>query len=750
MASPPTGPARPGLALVALAFFLSGAAALVYQVVWQRILVLHTGVGTASIALIVAAFMAGLGLGSHLGGTLSARLSPARALAAFAAVELAIGLFGAASLPLYYDLLYARFGQLYGRAAIAVLLQLAALLPPTTLMGLSLPLLVRATTLDPGRAGRTIGVLYAVNMLGAASGAALTPWFLVRHFGMSGATLAAAAANVLAAVLVVPLLRGARGTEPEPAALAGHQPPAAGADFEPAGQRPLALWLALYGASGFCALSLEILWFRLLEVATRSTAFAFGTLLAIYLCGTALGCSIGAWRAPRLRRPLRVFLLCQCGSLGFAAASLILLAWLPVTTPGLAWLHEYWRGAHVFRLGTTHETGAILRLYLALPLFLFGAPTILMGFSFPALQRAVQVDPATAGHKAGLLQAANIAGCVAGSLGVGLAGLSWLGSAGSLRLLVAGAIGFAVVGVAAYGGRSVFPASGAALLVLAASVPGNSRFWARVHAAEEPATLVAEDATSVCAILPQANAWRVTVNGKLHSWLPFSGIHTRLGAIPVLVHAAPEQVAIIGLGSGDTAWAAGCRRETREVTVYEIAARQHELLVAVAARATTPDLVSFLSDPRVQLAVADGRHAIARGERLYDVIEADALWPDSAYSGNLYSVEFFRECAGRLRAGGLMCTWAPTGRVVASFQRAFGHVLIARDRTFLIGSNDPVAIDPAPWQARAASADVVRYLGPAASAGLVHGLGRLRLLPPGDDEAELNTDLFPRDEFLAP
>ena len=178
----------------------------------------------------------------------------------------------------------------------------------------------------------------------------------------------------------------------------------------------------------------------------------------------------------------------------------------------------------------------------------------------------------------------------------------------------------------------------------------------------------------------------------------------------MLVHAAPEQVAIIGLGSGNTAWAAGCRRETREIAVYEIAARQHELLLAVAARGTTPDLASFLRDPRVQLAVADGRHAIARGKRLYDVIEADALWPDSAYSGNLYSVEFFRECAGRLRAGGLMCTWAATGRVVASFQRAFAHVLIARDRTFLIGSNDPVAIDPAAGQARAASADVVRYL----------------------------------------
>ncbi len=740
--------ARLPLAPVALAFFASGTAALVYQVVWQRVLALHTGVGTRSVALIVAAFMAGLGLGSHLGGAASLRLTPPRALRAFGLVELALALFGAVSLPLYYDLLYRRAGGLYASPALAALLQLLALLPPTTLMGLSLPLLVRACVRDVAAAGRTIGRLYAVNMLGAAAGALVAPWLLVRVLGLVGATLVAAGANALAAAIALALSRGgatqtAGSAEEAPTV----RPPSAA---EPAGAHPLALWLALYGASGFTALSLEVLWFRLLDVATRSTAFAFGSLLAIYLGGGALGCLLGAERASRLARPLRFFLLCQCAVLGYAGLSVLLLVSLPEATPGLLWLHEYWRSGTVFRLGDAWQAAALLRLYLALPLVLFGVPSLLMGLSFPALQRAVQDEAATCGRKVGLLQAANIAGCVAGSLGIGLAGLSWLGSSGSLRLLVALGAVFAVVGVAVYGRRSLFTAAAPALLLLAALVPDGERLWRRLHGADATRALVAEDATSVSAIVPRADGWYVAVNGKIHSRLPFGGIHTRLGAIPAIVHPAPERIAIVGLGSGDTAWAAGCRRETRRITVFEIAAHQMPLLRRLAASERLPDLQGFLADRRLSVQVADGRHALARSQERYDLIEADALWPYAAGSGNLYSVEFFEECAARLRPGGLMCTWTPTARAAASFRSAFPHVLMPRDRSFLIGSREPMTADAAAWRARATAPEVVGYLGSATVEGLLGALTRLVELPPPPPEAALDRDLFPRDEFLTP
>ena len=733
--------ARAPLAATAVAFFASGAAALVYQVAWQRILALHTGVGVRSIALIVAAFMAGLGLGSHAGGAASERLSPRRALRAFAAVELALAAFGAASVPLYHGLL-GRADALYARPLPAALLQLAALLPPTTLMGLSLPLLARATVLDAARAGRTLGVLYGINMLGAAAGAWLGPWVLVRHAGLAGAVGAAAAANALAGALAL-AAAARRGADLEDAPPV----PAPAPGSEAVGARPFSLWVLLYGASGFCALALEVLWFRLLDVATRSTAFTFGTLLALYLLGTATGCLAAAALASRIRRPLHFFLASQCVLTAWAGGAVAALARLPASTPVLESLDAFWRTGTLFRLGEGGDTALLLRLYVLLPLALFGLPTFLMGASFPALQRAVQDDPATAGRKVGRLQAANIAGCVAGSLLVGLVGLARLGTSGSLRAVVAAGTLFALAGVAAYGWRSAFTPLLGLVVGAAAAVPANETLWPRLLGAPSVRGLLAEDATGVSAVLPSVDGWKVTVNGKHHSRLPFGGVHTRLGALPAVLHPAPARVAIVGLGSGDTAWAAACRPQTRELVVFEIAAGQRGLLERVAGRARLPDLDRLLADPRLRVVVADGRHAITRATTRYDVIEADALWPYAAGAGNLYSVEFFRACASRLAPGGVMCTWAPTPRVRAAFLAAFPHVVGPRDRSILVGSARPLEDAGGAWTARAADPAVVAYLGSERADDLRRVLARLAPVS-RDEEAEPNLDLFPRDEFL--
>ena len=215
------------LALVGAAFFVSGLSALVYQISWQRILALQSGVGIYSIAMIVAAFMAGLGAGSHLGGVLSGRVSRAAALRAFAALELAIAAFGAASCWIYYDWLYVRAGWLYTTAWRAGLLHCASFLVPTALMGMSLPFLARAMVGDVGRAGRTIGFLYGINMLGASVGAWLTPWVLIRHLGIRGAVATAALGNLAAGLTALGLNGWWRGGGAEP-------PAASGAGFIPA------------------------------------------------------------------------------------------------------------------------------------------------------------------------------------------------------------------------------------------------------------------------------------------------------------------------------------------------------------------------------------------------------------------------------------------------------------------------------------------------------------------------------------
>jgi spermidine synthase len=265
--------------------------------------------------------------------------------------------------------------------------------------------------------------------------------------------------------------------------------------------------------------------------------------------------------------------------------------------------------------------------------------------------------------------------------------------------------------------------------------------------------LFEEDATGLAAITPWGKTgrplWRVYVNGKSNSLLPFGGVHTALGAVPALMHNAPRDVAIVGLGSGDTAWAAGCRREvTREVVVFEIIAPQKRLLEALAAAPGPPqDLGAFLADARFTHVVADGRNAIDRGRRLYDVIEMDALFPGSAGSGNLYSVDFFERCARKLRPGGLMAVWAPTPRVFASFRAAFPHVLEMKERTILVGSPNPIPFEPAVWKARALAPDVQAYLGAGRAQELVREYLTTAREAGEPEVVDLNRDLFPRDEF---
>lgn len=744
---PPTRAGAAPLLLAAAAFLVSGASGLVYQVAWQRILALMSGVGIYSIAMIVAAFMAGLGAGSHLGGRYSLRLTPRRALLTFALVELGIGAFGAVSCWLYYDVLHVRAPWLYASPWTAGPMHFATLAIPTLLMGTSLPFLVRAMVGEARTAGRTIGVLYGINLLGAAAGALLTPWVLIRFYGVRGTVLWAAAGNAAAGLMAIALYAYFRSRANET-----EGPPTAG---DPAGAGPtqsFALWMGLYALSGFCALSLEILWFRVLEVAVKATAFTFGTMLALYLLGSAVGCLAGAPLVVRLRRPLRTFLLCQCVLLAYAGAALLLLVTLPRDGSVLRWYWAYWETTGGFPLGTVWDWDTVTRLYLWLPLALYGPPTVLMGFAFPVLQRAVQDDPRTSGRKVGLLQAANILGCMAGSLAVGLLALTWLGTTGTMRLLMAAGAFFAAVGLRRFGARTVFAPLVAGLLALAVMMPGQRALWMRIHGADASTALVEEDATGVSAILPkEAPPWRVFVSGKSHSWLPFGGIHSSLGAAPAVLHPAPVDVAIIGLGSADTAWAVGCREETRSITVFEISGPQPRLLRRLAAREDLPDLRRFLADPRVRIVVADGRNALARDGRRYDLIEADALLPDVSYAGNLYSAEFFAQCARRLKPGGVLCTWAPTPRVYAAFTRGVRYV-VGRDDV-LIGSNEPIAYDHAAWKARLESPAVASYLGPGAVTDAGQLLKQLRprnVRGRVQPARESNFDLFPRDEFQTP
>jgi len=728
-------------------FFLSGAAALVYQVAWQRLLGLTTGIAVHSVAIITAAFMAGLGIGSHVGGILSARLSPKKSLVAFAAIELMVAAFAAVSVPFYYGFLYRYMPQLYDGMVQAAITHFLSLLPPTALMGMSLPFLVRGLVEDREDAPRTIGLLYGANALGASAGAFLTPWVLVRFLGVTGAILTGAAGSAIAGIGALLLSRHASDAMREAAA---SEEPKTSAEVEPGYEppQPLQRWVWLYALSGFVSLSLEVVWFRVLDVTAKGGAFAFGTLLAVYLLGLSAGTFAAARKAASIKRPLEVFLTCQIGVVVVTVLAHSLLVWLPASLPGISWIVAYGQtpyGVHL-RAASAWE---FLIVYLGLPLALFGPSTFLMGFGFPVLQRATQKDPVGSGRTVGLLQAANIAGCTLGSLFTGLVLLDRVGTSGVFETLSMVSLVIALVGWRATSNHR-FGWMAAALLVLGLTFPANDHLWLRLHGDPDPAiSLVEEDAASVTLLTPEGERYKLWINGRHNSWLPYGWLHTAIGAFPAIVHPNPVDVAVVGMGSGDTAWAASSNEKTERVVVFEIASSQPRLMSRVASREGMSRVAQFLADKRVTIVKDDGRRRLHADGRKYDIIVADAIDTDSTMSNNLYSVEFYRLVKDTLKPGGLMCVLGKTSRIRAAAQRAFPYAVAFREDLLLV-SAEPIVIDKEAWLEKLRSPHLVDYFGKARTreiAEFVRGAVYAKLPPSG---AEVNWDLQPKDEFLRP
>lgn len=757
-------------------FFLSGGAALIYQMIWQRVLTLFSGADVHSVTLIVAAFMAGLGFGSLAGGHLADRLGLRQRFLAFAAAELGVAAFALVSLRLYYGLLFRRLGEQPWPFAVVALALFLTLLVPTFLMGLSLPLL--ASTIGPTgkRPEDWVGQLYGFNTLGAATGALVAVWYLARFHGFEVSVNVAAALNGLCALGALLL---ARRVQDGPPARSESLPE------EPVARLPGGLgfggYLALFALSGFVALSLEIVWFRLLGIMLKSNAFTFATLLCVYLLGVGGGALLGSRRARSSRRPAGTFLLIQalvpvCAVLALAALVAGLQGW-----PPLSGLRQYLGGYETLDLRRTLPALAaglawqplapeqaplvrtFLQLYLLLPLLLFGIPTLLMGLAFPFLQKAAQTDPSALGWRVGALQAANIVGCTVGSLLTGLGLLAWLGTAGTLRLLVACGIAFGLLwaGYALKQARRQALAGGALLLLLQVTAlvlsPDGGRLWAALHGADPGDVLFGEDGSglSLLRFEPQERRTVVFAGGLGQSLLPYGGEHTLLGALPVLLHPSPRRVLIVGLGSGDTLFAAGARRETESLTCVEIVAPQLPTLRRLAALREDAGLRSLLEDTRVRHVVGDGRVFLMRSPVRYDVIEADALRPTSAWAGALYSREYFELLRARLAPGGYAVSWGPTPRVEQTFRAVFPHVLEIGQ--MLVGSEGALPYDLVRLRARLeepftrerfahARVDLPRLLDELLARSAVSSASAT----PWRAGADLDTDLYPRDEYLAP
>jgi hypothetical protein len=710
---------------------------------------LHSGVGTTSIAIIVAAYLLGIGVGSYVGARTSRALTAHQALTCFAILEISIGLIGFVSPWLLYDLLYEQLGWMYSSLAVACVLHMATLIVPTALMGATLPLMTRALVRDSQGASQSIGLLYGLNTLGAACGAALAPWLLMPIVGVAGACSVGAATNFLVALYALRLRSEIPTDSTQRPDRQSHQPQRDHSSaLEPA--RPLTIWIALYFLGGFCAIGLEICWFRVLDVALKSTAYTFGTLLAIYLSTMALGSIVGSRSVEQISKPFQAFLWTQWLVLTSAAISVLAILYVPGNWWFISDLFKFWSGPDAFQTSWS-KLFPSLGLYGLLPLVLMGYSTYLMGFSFCILQKGVQQDASTAGYRVGVLQAANICGCILGSLLVGLWSLNALGTSNTLRALVVFGAIFAAIGVAFSPDKRKFCVALCSAILLAGVLPSNSAFWLRFHGqASGSQSVIAEDVTGVAALTPEPDdpvQWRVSVNGKAQSHLPYGGFHSKLGALPATLHANPKSIAIIGLGSGNTAWAASCRPSTESLRVFEICTAEALLIPSYKQRGDWLQVHQFFDDPRVHIDGRDARHVLKTEEIDYDLIESDAIRPNGAYAGYLYSVEFFRLCGRRLRPGGFMCTWAPSPATISTFSMAFPHVLQLDGGYILIGSNQPIEFDRAEWLAKFKSSPLSDFLGPSVTRECISSIEQAVVTESKPDDSVPNTDLFPFDEF---
>ncbi|HEX6739183.1 MAG TPA: fused MFS/spermidine synthase, partial [Vicinamibacteria bacterium] len=549
---------RRALHLVAALLFLSGATGLVYQVLWQRLLGLVFGVTVYAASAVLASFMAGLALGSILGGSLADRLR--RPLLGYGVAEALVGVSALAS-PWALDRVEALYLALHPRLAGSFgvltagrfLLSFLVLLVPTTLMGASFPLVVRSPGLAGRALGARLGVLYAANTAGGIAGTLLAGLYLIGAVGIAVSFRLAAAVN-LAVGLLAALLSARHERAPASAAVedagAGLAEDADDAGAAALGEGERRLVRAVFVVSGFASLGLEVVWFRILSLFLQTTTYAFTAMLATVLSGIALGSALAT---RLLRRPRRGLALLAVLELATAAACVLSLLATNAGFEVLGWAQALLSGAAARR-------GA---LALVLSFAVLVPATVLLGVAFPVgLRLVARGRPEREGRRVGQFYALNVLGSIAGAVLAGFVLLPRWGSRASV-LLLGGAFLASGLALLAAGARArprfalaAAAAGTAAFALLAAWAPDPFDVaLARRHTGSR-VLFHREGVQATVSVLQTPEGRRVLYLDGLHQANDAPGvvgIHREIAALGLALHPAPRRALVIGLGGGVTA-----------------------------------------------------------------------------------------------------------------------------------------------------------------------------------------------------
>ena len=652
-------------AWAALCFFCSGAAGLLYEIVWSKELAYLLGSSLHAVAAVVASFLLGLALGARLLGVpLSRRGSGART---YAALELGVGLLGLAILPALRasDPVIGQFYRAFGGetaafASARLVLVMLALLPPAALMGATLPVLVAHVEHDLVGAG--LARLYALNTLGAVAGSLAAGFVLLPGLGLTGTTLVAAVLNVGVAALA--WSSGGRASASERTAARAPTLPPAPLD---AGTRRVTA--VLFALSGFGALAFQMAWVRLFGLVFGSSVYSFSAVLGVYLLGIAIG---SALVGPRLLR---------LGNLAsFGALQLLLAAGAALAIQAFPGLPQ-----RMLDMGT-HAGGdwrGLLLSEVGVVALLIGVPCIVLGAVFPVATRLLQSRDG--GHATGLAYAVNTAGTIAGSLVAGFVLVPRLGVQGThlTGVALAGAIGVVALALAwrrkelkgiplIAGGLGAFatvlflglaPAWDPTLMTAGVYRPSQA---VKVNAFAAGAPDAVRRATQgdrvlyyheginasviLCTDAESRELW-LRVGGKVDASTLDMETQVLLGLVPAALADSGARALVIGHGSGMTA-ASVLAGGAGKTDIVEL-----EPGVIAASRWFHAKGEDPLDDPRTRLILGDARTLLMYGQDHYGLIVSEPSNPWIAGVNNLFTVDFYRRVRARLSPDGVFCQW---------------------------------------------------------------------------------------------
>ncbi|MEE8520808.1 MAG: fused MFS/spermidine synthase [Gemmatimonadota bacterium] len=758
--------------LVYACFFFSGAASLIYQVGWLRSLELVFGSTGHAAATVLSAFMAGLALGSFLFGRWIRRW--ARPLMLYGWLEVGIALYALAMpiifagvAPLYrlawtsLDSLPFAFGLL--RFAVSFLV----LLPPTVLMGATLPVLAHHCDRSDGPLVGRVGTLYGINTLGAVVGTVAAGFLLLPKLGYSMTIGVAVITNGIVAALAFILAsryeRSSKAAGAEPRAVSSVQEPVTPASRPSSDETKVMLAFAL---SGFAAMMLEVGWTRTLTLIVGPSTYAFSIMLATFLAGLAAGSLLFSWGVERWRWDgARAFWMLAAASGFLVIATLAVAGYLPYA---FAVLFQRWE--------SDLSTGSLFTLEVLVSAAVIFTPTVAMGGMFPAGLKAAGLSHRRAGSSVGRLYAANTIGAVSGAAAAGFFFIQTLGISGTLY--GAAFIYLSLGAVFGYGGggrggrglsRLVRPlAIVTATLVAVAVAPRWDRMtmtsgiyqyvtdlsrgftreefghvtgehWELLYYREGTVSTVSVVANS--ASRREFGGEQVTnvvylVDGKADA-SSVNDIETQLmlAHAPMFLHPSPRRVMVIGLATGMTAG-----------SVLTHPVEQVDILEIEAAAVPASRLFDFvngrpLDDPRTQLRIGDARSYLLATPERYDVIISEPSNPWMAGPANLFTREFFGIARRRLEPGGVFCQWLQSYRldpelfrsVIKTFQEAFPYVYVFQplrgSDVILVGATEPIELDVARLAARWNIPAVGRDLARLGFSRLTDVLAQARLGP---------------------